>query len=63
MNQDAIAKSAEHAAPIITYAGGGASILFWGIQVNEICAIISTAVAVCGLGLQLYLAWRRRHHA
>lgn len=47
-------------ANIVTYAGGAATLAFWGLHVNEVCAIISTAVAVIGLGLQLYGMWSRR---
>jgi hypothetical protein len=46
-------------APIATYGGGAASVAFWGLQVNEICAIISTIVAVIGLALQIYVSWHR----
>lgn len=47
------------AAPVATYGGGAASVAFWGLQVNEICAIISTLVAVIGLALQIYVSWHR----
>lgn len=46
-------------AHVATYAGGGASVLFWGLQVNEVCAIVSTTVAVIGLFLQVYMAYRK----
>lgn len=52
---DAIAAHAN----IVTYASAATSVLFWGLHVNEICAIISTAVAVLGFGLQIYNAWQR----
>lgn len=53
-------------APVVTYGGTAASVVFWGLQVNEICAIISTVIAILGLGLQFYLAMhriRRLEHA
>jgi uncharacterized membrane protein len=46
-------------AQLVTYAGSGATLVFWGLHVNEICAVISTAVAVIGLGMQIWNAWRR----
>lgn len=52
-------KAAEHAAPIATVGGAGSTIVFWGLHVNEVCAIISTAIAAMGLALQCYLAWRK----
>lgn len=54
-----VQKLAEN-APVATYGGGAATVAFWGLQVNEICAIISTAVAVMGLLLQAYVAFQRR---
>ena len=47
-------------ANVATYAGAATSLVFWGLHVNEICAIISTAVAVAGLCLQIYSAIQRR---
>lgn len=44
---------------VATYGGAGATIVFKGLHVNEVCAIISTAVAVIGLILQVYMAWRK----
>lgn len=46
-------------AHVATYGGGAASVAFWGLHVNEICAIISTVVAVMGLILQVYLACKK----
>lgn len=52
-------KAAEHVAPVVTVGGSASTLVFWGLHVNELCAIISTAVAVMGLCLQGYLAWRK----
>lgn len=54
-----ISKIADH-ANVATYGGGAASVAFWGLHVNEVCAIVSTVVAVLGFGLQCLMAWRRR---
>lgn len=60
MNQH-IAKAVETAAPVVTYSGTAATLTFWGLQISDICAIISTAVAVIGLGLQIWFYWRKAH--
>lgn len=67
MNTATIQKIAD-AAPVATYGGAAASVTFWGLQVSEVCAIISTLVAIIGLGLQFWVAARRikkleRQHA
>lgn len=46
-------------APAITVGSSAATVAFWGLQVNEICAIISTVIALIGLLLQVFLAVRR----
>lgn len=56
--QPTVLKIAE-VAPIATYGGTALSVTFWGLHINEICAIISTCIAFCGLALQMYLAWHR----
>ena len=61
---DHLSKMAEH-AQVATYGGAAGTLAFWGLHINEVCAVISTAVAVIGLGLQLFGLWRRhrlRHH-
>jgi hypothetical protein len=55
-----ILKAVAENANVITYAGAGGTIVFWGLHVSEIAAIISTFCAVCGLALQFYVALRRR---
>lgn len=50
---------AADSAPAITYGGAAGTIAFWGLNVSEICAIISTLVAVIGLGMQIWLASKR----
>jgi hypothetical protein len=44
-------------APVATFGGAAATLTFWGLHVNEICAIISVLIA--GLSLQIWLAFRR----
>lgn len=58
MNTSTVQKLAEN-ANVATYGGAVASVTFWGLQVSEICAIISTLVAIIGLGLQFWVASRR----
>jgi hypothetical protein len=60
MTPQHVAEQLTNHAQLVTYAGTGATLVFWGLHVNEICAIVSTVVAVIGLGLQLYSAWQRR---
>lgn len=47
------------ASPAATYGGTAASIVFWGLNVNEVCAILSTMIAFAGLALQFFLASKR----
>lgn len=56
--QPTLVKIAE-VAPVATYGGTALSVTFWGLHINEICAIISTCIAFSGLALQIYLAWHR----
>lgn len=46
-------------APSITYTGAGSSIVLWGLHVSDIGVIVSCIVAVLGLALQYYVAFRR----
>lgn len=57
MNQT-VGKIAEN-AHIATVGGGISAVTFWGLHVNEWCAIVSTAVAVAGFVLQCYMARQR----
>lgn len=58
MNGQTVSKIAD-AAPAATYGAAAGSVVFWGLQVNEICAIVSTLIAFIGLGLQFWLAMHR----
>jgi len=42
----------------VTYAGAAGSIAIWGLQLPDILALLSTAVAVGGLLMQVYQAWQ-----
>lgn len=57
-----IAKLAE-SAPAATYGGAAVAAGSWGLQINEICAIIGAVVSVLGLVLQIYLAIHRANKA
>lgn len=46
-------------APAITYTGAGASVVFWGLHVSDICMIVSTLATVCGVLLQIFIALHR----
>lgn len=59
MNQHIIKAVADN-AHTVTYTGASSAILFWGLHVSDIAAIISTACAVCGLMLQVYVVKQRR---
>lgn len=52
-------KSISDSAPVATYSSAAASVAFWGMHVNEICAVVSTLIALIGLGLQFYLVMHR----
>lgn len=49
-----------HIAGVVTIGASLSSIAFWGLNVNEICAIISTLTAVCSFAFQVYSARRKR---
>lgn len=57
MNQHLL-RAAEHAQPV-TYTGAGATALFWGLHLGDICMILSTLATLCGVGLQIFLALHR----
>lgn len=57
MNQT-VQKVSEN-AHIATYVGAGGAVTFWGLQVNEWCAVVSATVAVLGFVLQCYVAYKR----
>lgn len=48
--------------PTVTYAGAGSTLVFWGLHISDIAAIISTLCAVIGVGLQIYVVFRRNRH-
>lgn len=48
-----------HLAPLLTYIGGGSAVLFWGLHVSDICAIVGATCSVIGVALQI-LARRRK---
>lgn len=56
-----IAKAVETVAPVATYGGSGAALVSWGLHIGDVCAIISTLVAVLGFGLQCWAYWRKNH--
>lgn len=56
--QQHVAKVLE-SGPGITYAGAGSTLVFWGLHLSDIAAIVSTLCAVIGVGLQIYVVFRR----
>lgn len=58
MNQH-LAKVAEN-AQAFTYTSAGGTLVFWGLHISDIAAIISTMCAIAGVSLQFYMAFRRR---
>lgn len=56
--QPHILRAAEN-SPAITLGAGATTAVFWGLHVSEICMILSTLATVCGLGLQVFLAFHR----
>lgn len=54
-------KTVEHVANAGAYGGAAATLGFWGLHVSDVCAIVSTVVAVLGFGLQCYVYWRKAH--
>lgn len=59
--QQHIAKVLE-SGPTVTYTGAGSTLVFWGLHISDIAAIISTLCAVIGVGLQIYVVFRRNRH-
>lgn len=53
-----LSRAAEN-SPAITYASAGATAVFWGLHVSDICMILSTLATLCGVGLQIFLALHR----
>ena len=47
-------------APVITYGGAGSTVLIWGLHLSDWAAIVSMIIAVCGFGLQIYVALLRK---
>jgi len=59
MIQHQIPPTPDSAALGVTYVGGAATALFWGLKVSDLCMMLSTLATLMGLGLQIFLATRR----
>lgn len=46
-------------APAITYTGATSTLVFWGLHISDMAAIVSTLCAVAGVLLQIYVVFRR----
>lgn len=46
-------------ANAVTYTGGAASVLFWGLHLSDIAVLLSAFASVCGVALQFYVAIHR----
>lgn len=49
----------QNVAAVVNYTASATALTLYGLSISEIGVIISSAVAVCGLILQIYLAIRK----
>lgn len=43
-------------APIVTFSSTASTFVIWGLHLSDLAAIVSACVALCGLGVQFWVA-------